>query len=74
MRWFERPAKRSPKVGDLRSRSGYLFFPKKIQGQWRWLEQASWTERYSLDWVSSFSGTHYYKWKSIAWVERLHDS
>lgn len=30
----------------------YLFFPKKINGQWRWLERALWREkRVAKGWV-----------------------
>jgi hypothetical protein len=51
MRW------RLPTPGDLRVKRGFLFFPKWINGEWRWFEFAAWEEIYApvehserLDW------------------------
>lgn len=41
MRWNKRPKKQEPSAGDLRDREGFLFFPKTINRQTRWLERAS---------------------------------
>ncbi len=35
-----------PEHGDLRQKQGFLFFPKYIKGQWRWLEFGYWDEVY----------------------------
>jgi hypothetical protein len=32
------------KIGDQRTRTAFLFIPKKIETEWRWLERAKWTE------------------------------
>ena len=47
MRWI----KKKYKEGDLRERSGFLFFPKQMfneqrQDETRWLEHAEWIERF----------------------------
>ena len=65
MRW------KAPQVGDTRTRSGFLFLPKTINGETRWLERAEWTER--------FSGVHVYcygefvrtecKWLLVEWID-----
>lgn len=68
MRWNERPAKQGPVDGEMRSRTGFLIFPKTIDGQTRWLERASWNERYQWVWTTSFSGTHWYDWVPVCWT------
>lgn len=35
-----------PANDDTRVRSGFLFFPKTINGEVRWLERARWLEKY----------------------------
>ena len=68
MRWSSRQPKHGPVEGDLRSRTAFLFFPKTIEGQTRWLEKASWTERYQWIWTTSFSGSYWYGWVPISWT------
>lgn len=48
MRWYE------TKAGTMRTRTKFLLFPKKIKGQTRWLERASWCEYYDtmLGWIA----------------------
>ena len=55
-----------PSFGDMRTRTEFLWWPKRICYETRWLERASWREEYikmwdGLDW-------HYGGWTSIAWV------
>lgn len=38
--------KTKPKGGDTRIKSGFLWFPKIIQNEIRWLEYATWHETY----------------------------
>lgn len=38
--------KEIPKLGDTRKRSGFLFFPMAINHERRWLEKATWIEKY----------------------------
>ena len=59
MRW---PEKRSPKDGDRRHRRGFLFWPKCIAHEWRWLEWAEWTEEY---WHRSMFGWHAVAWRHL---------
>jgi len=35
-----------PKLGDTRIKSGFLFLPRCINHETRWLEKATWQERY----------------------------
>ena len=64
MRWHKRPKKQEPSAGDLRDREGFLFFPKTINRQTRWLERASWTEKF-VDSTCYTDGTAY--WIPIRW-------
>ena len=36
----------TPKIkeGETRIKSGFLFLPKEIKDEWRWLERAKWEE------------------------------
>jgi hypothetical protein len=45
MRWHENN-KPQPNSGDRRTVRRFLIFPKEMGGEWRWLEMASWTQRY----------------------------
>jgi hypothetical protein len=44
MRWKKKDCGISPNVGDNRARRGFLFFPKTIDGETRWLEYAYWVQ------------------------------
>jgi len=35
--------------GEERIREHFLWFPKRIRGQWRWLERAKYLQRYLDD-------------------------
>ncbi len=58
MRW------RVPDIGDKRVRSRFLFLPKRIKSERRWLEVAKWEEQFVLDIYEGFY------WRPIRWVER----
>lgn len=47
MRWW---VKKSPREGEIRIKTGFLFLPKKIKNQWRWLEFAEWEQVYDIIW------------------------
>jgi len=34
--------------GDTWERSAFLWFPKKIDHEWRWLERANWVEEFHI--------------------------
>lgn len=40
---------RDPEFGTIRIRSGFLFFPKRIGKETRWLELAVWAEEWMCD-------------------------
>jgi hypothetical protein len=41
--------------GDKRIKKGFLFFPKVINNETRWLEFAEWEQKYVVDnaWIST---------------------
>ena len=65
MQWNSRPKERAPSPGDFRDRGAFLFFPKTINGQTRWLEFATWTEKF-VDATYCTDGTVY--WLPIRWT------
>jgi hypothetical protein len=59
-----------PERGETRQKSAFLFFPKTINGERRWLEFATWLEVYgeldddmpeSLGWGGSY-------WEAKEWI------
>lgn len=47
-----------PKDGDTREKTKFLWLPKEINQEIRWLEYARWQERY------------YYSWEPIKWINQ----
>ena len=47
MRWNEKP---KPQWLDIRIKEHFLFFPKKINKEWRWLEKAKYKQCYEEWW------------------------
>ena len=43
--------KKDPEYGSTRIRKGFLFLPKHIDKEWRWLELASWLQTYDGIWM-----------------------
>lgn len=43
MRWRKKP-REIAKRGSYRTRSGFLFYPKLIDDEWRWLERTKWDQ------------------------------
>ena len=58
MKWKDRPT--PPMYSHKRTKRAFLWFPKKIGGETRWLETASWKERYLP--------THHYSDDPSSWV------
>lgn len=54
-------------MGDSREREGFLFFPKKIDDEWRWWCRAKWLDVY----VAS-SYVHGSFWYSFKWIDNEH--
>lgn len=57
MRWIDK----KPKPGDKRIVSGFLFLPKRLKGQYRWLE--------FTEWWQVFVGSEYNDWCDISWAD-----
>ena len=58
--------KPEPKVGDIRIVSKFLWFPKCINRECRWLEKVSYKQKYKRCGV--LNPTHY--WDNIEWVDK----
>lgn len=56
MRWKKQP---EPQHNEKRIKRGFLFFPKRINLEWRWLEIAEWNESY----YDSHTRWFAYSWK-----------
>lgn len=37
LRWSAKPDAVQPQIGDRRTVTAWLFLPRKVAGQWRWL-------------------------------------
>lgn len=48
MKWKSKLQHNEPKIGDERICRQFLLLPKKINNQTRWLERATWLERYKI--------------------------
>lgn len=58
MRW----SSHGPHFWQMRRRRGFLFFPKLIHTEWRWLEWSSWWEQYL---PATYQAGH---WKAVQWI------
>ena len=59
------------KLHDVRTCSGYLYFPRRCQlrsgrWQWRWLEYAKWTQVYT---AANGVQTYLEHWKNTSWLD-----
>ncbi len=61
-----------PEEGEHRKRSGFLYFPKTIDYQTRWLERASWDEIYTI--TCSDEYTVHAGWEGFFWLEDYIDT
>lgn len=65
MRWKHH----NPDIGDKRTRKKFLFLPKTIAGETRWLESAEFEEEYVTIVVASKSGpTQKERWVETKWI------
>lgn len=62
MKWY----KEHPSPGHIRKRTRFLFFPKNIEGEIRWLEKATWVEKYYT--YQGMTGVHG-GWQAMFWSE-----
>lgn len=66
--------KQQPKEGDTRTKDGFLWLPKKLGNEWRWLEYAKWKQRCMK--LTSLvpeggiysPGQYHLSWVSTEWV------
>ena len=66
MRFYSKP---SPKGGETRTKSGFLFFPKTIGLETRWLENATWKDRYiSYVTLEEYGPVESFGWDAESWV------
>ncbi len=56
----------TPEYGSLRVRNAFLWLPKKIDGEWRWLEWAEWKEMYYRP-TGRAAGYQKLKWRPYEW-------
>jgi hypothetical protein len=52
--------------GQRRIITKFLWFPKRIENEKRWLERASWVEQF-VDWETCWKKTD--KWYAICWLD-----
>ena len=67
MRW---KAKRKPRVGDFRVLKRFLFFPRKISEEYRWLEFGYIKQKLELVDYHNEDGEYYYskrQWFVVGW-------
>lgn len=61
MRWPDKYS-RVRAQSFYRVKSGFLFLPKWVAGEWRWLERAKWDQEYRISY--EFSG-----WANVSWID-----
>lgn len=64
MRWNVRD---SSNIGDKRIITKFLLFPKCLNGEWRWLEKASYEQVYG-NWCTS-SDEDFNSWSDMRWID-----
>ena len=56
-----------PSFGTTRTRTKFLWWPKRIWNETRWLERATWREEYLKIWDG---GDWYYEeWRKNEWID-----
>ena len=63
MRW---KTKSEPQWLDTQIKEHFLFFPKKINNEWRWLEKAKYKQCYEEGWDD---GIYYADWIDKEWID-----
>lgn len=62
MRWNK---KQKPTWGTFRERKKFLWFPKTINGETRWLEVSRWQEEFRI--ITGYA-PYIYRWVPIHWI------
>lgn len=63
MRWKTKP---EPQILDTRIKEHFLFFPKEINNEWRWLEKAKYKQCYGW-----WNGLCYKGWIDKEWIDEV---
>jgi hypothetical protein len=66
MRW---PATERPKNGDIRTIDKFLFFPKCVNGEWRWLEKVIYQEVRDENY-GNYDDWDCNKWSAFRWIDK----
>ena len=56
-----------PPYGTTRVKKRFLFLPKCIDDEWRWLEKAQYIQEYKL-WTTYVGAVR--GWKNISWLDK----
>jgi hypothetical protein len=67
MRW-KTPKQTHPKCGDTREVTKFLFFPKRMRQEWRWLEKATWTQQYQIFFYEDYNLGKWVDMNSEYWI------
>lgn len=63
MRWKVRPV---PKLGDRRILRRFLFLPKTVNGETRWMEVGEWEEEY----IPVENYLNFNRWDAVRWTDQ----
>ena len=66
MRWIKPTP---PARGTIRQVEKFLWFPKRIGFETRWLETTAWNEEWERD--SEYPVTGPYCWRALDWVNKI---
>ena len=59
-----------PKYGARRMVTKFLLFPKEMEGEWRWLETASWMKEYRMFNYEDYSIGKWADMNNEGWMDR----
>jgi hypothetical protein len=73
MRFYRKPPAKPPAPGDVRTRTAFLLWPKRIGDEVRWLEHTTWEERAYMGYGDAPDLPAGYrmmvlKWRPVRWV------
>lgn len=71
MKWLSLPKK--PKPGDIRRIKKFLFFPRHIRAETRWLCASEILQIYSESGTSTGYDFSFAGWKDVEWSEKVKD-
>lgn len=67
MHWTKFFIDDEPELGDERIRSAFLWLPKAVRDETRWLVHATWRERYV--WTRLGTGREVKAWRGVEWID-----